>query len=112
MPLYRIPYYGLLHRLCISVDLLNSLNPIGSDGGILVSATDMAKWIKFNLNLGKTESGVQLLDKKRMEEMRHVTTPLDQWYTTMTRPMYPVHDVTKGYGYAWFISEYRGEFTE
>ena len=73
------------------------------------SATDMAKWIKFNLKLGKTESGEQLLDKKLIEDMHRITTAIDQ-SSSLSKPEYPVDNIVSGYGYGWFISEYRGLF--
>lgn len=82
-------------------------HPIGSDGGILISANDMAKWMKFNLKMGKTETGRQLLDKERMEEMHQVTTPINYKYD-LIKPEFPVDDITIGYGHAWLTGEYRG----
>ena len=73
----------------------------------------MAKWIKFNLNLGRTETGTQLLDRELMEEMHWPTatfsSPNTIKYRFLTRPKYPVDEVQIGYGYAWFLSAYRGE---
>ena len=69
----------------------------------------MAKWIKFNLRLGKTESGEQLVDRKLMEEMYRLTTPVDN-PSDISRPEFPADDITSGYGYGWFVSEYRGMY--
>ena len=71
------------------------------------TAKDMSKWIKFNLKLGETESGKRLIDKKLMEDMRRVTTPI-QNPNSLTRAVFPADDILFGYGYAWFLSEYRG----
>ena len=68
----------------------------------------MAKWIKFNLRLGKTESGEQLVDRKLMEEMHRLTTPMDS--SDIRKPEFPADDITSGYGYGWFVSEYRGMY--
>ena len=67
----------------------------------------MAKWIKFNLKLGKTESGEQLLDKKLMEDMRRVTTAMGQ-DSSINKPKYPGDYILSGYGYGWGVAEYRG----
>ena len=85
------------------------MGPIGSAGGILSTSNDMAKWIKFNLRLGKTESGEQLVDRKLMEEMRQLTTPVDN-PSDIRKPEFPADDITSGYGYGWFVSEYRGKY--
>ena len=85
-----------------------SNHPAEPAGNIMSTATDMAKWIKFNLNLGRTESGKQLIDKKLMEDIHSLTTPIDS-QGSMTKPDYPVSDIILGYGYGWFLSEYRGK---
>ena len=84
-----------------------SMHPIGSAGAIATSATDMAKWIKFNLKLGQTETGKQLLDKKLMQDMRKATTPIVN-EQDIAKPEFPVDFITSAYGYAWFVAEYRG----
>ena len=72
----------------------------------------MAKWLQFNLKLGKTEAGVQLLDRKLMEEIHWAAigfvnqNVLQERF--LTRPQYPVDAIQIGYGYGWFISTYRG----
>ena len=75
------------------------------------TAADMAKWIKFNLNSGKTETGVQLLDKKRMDEIHTITTAMMP-SVSLTKPDFPISDIVGGYGYGWIVSEYRGIFVK
>ena len=82
-----------------------SLHPWEPACAILSSAEDMAKWMKFHLSLGKTDSGVQLLKKNWVVEMHRVTSSVRGSYT---KPRYPADDISIGYGYAWHISEYRG----
>ena len=72
------------------------------------TATDMAKWIKFHLNLGKTESGIQLLDQKLVRDIHQVTTAIKSDNLT-TKPSYPADDVTIGYGYGMIVAEYIGK---
>ena len=67
----------------------------------------MTKWIKFNLKRGKTESGVQLLDAKLMEDIHRVTTAMPS-ALPLVKPKFPISDITLGYGYGWEVSEYRG----
>ena len=89
------------------------IHPLEPAGAILSTATDMVKWIKFNLDLGRTESGIQLLDRKLMEEMHWVVSTFDNQNTMKTRfltkPKYPVDEIQIGYVYAWFLSSYRGK---
>ena len=73
----------------------------------------MAKWLQFNLKLGKTEAaGVQLLDQKLMEEMHWAAVGFENQNVLqerfLTRPQYPVDAIQIGYGYGWFVSTYRG----
>ena len=68
----------------------------------------MTKWIKFNLKHGKTESGVQLLDAKLMDDIHRVTTAQPS-ALDLVKPAFPVSDITLGYGYGWEVSEYRGK---
>ena len=86
----------------------HSLRPIGSAGAIATSATDMAKWMKFNLHLGQTETGEQLIDKKLMQDMRKPVTSVDNHEQDLTMPEFPAEFTTSDYGYAWFVSKYRG----
>ena len=79
------------------------------------TATDMAKWVKFNLQMGKTEAGDQLIDRKLMEEMHWPTAGYDSPDVLadrfFTKPQYPVDEIQIGYGYGWALSVYRGAFS-
>ena len=86
----------------------HSLRPIGSAGAVATSANDMAKWIKLNLKLGQTETGKQLIDKKLMQDMRKPVTSVDSHEQDLTLPEFPAEFTTTDYGYAWFVSKYRG----
>ena len=79
---------------------------------ILSNADDMVKWIKFNLNAGKTESGLQLLDGKLLKEMQWATTGFDPDTVEnrfLTQPKYPVDEIQISYGYGRVLSAYRGK---
>ena len=68
----------------------------------------MAKWAKFHLNLGKTESGIQLLNQSLIQDMHRVTSAVPDGFNTRLRPKFPVSHVSLGYGYGWRSDEYRG----
>ena len=94
--------------LCVSI---SSVHPSEPAMMILSNADDMVKWIKFNLNAGKTESGLQLLDGKLLKEMQWATTSFDPDTVEnrfLTQPKYPVDEIQIGYGYGWVLSAYRG----
>ena len=104
------PYIYLHGKFVNGTHEIYGIHPAEPAGAILSTAKDMAKWVKFQLTLGKTESGVQLIDKKLMVDMHRLTTaiPLLDGIETMTKPTFPADDIVSGYGYGWFISEYRG----
>ncbi|KAL4230948.1 hypothetical protein ACF0H5_011321 [Mactra antiquata] len=91
---------------------LYHLFPTEPAGAILSNGEDMAKYMRFNLNNGKTDSGVQLIDEKMFPQAFITTTPTsDQSFLNgafLTEPDFPVSDTPMGYGYAWFTSSYRG----
>ena len=74
----------------------------------------MAKWMKFQLEKGKTEDGTQLIDEKLMADMHWGTTPLGSPNTIrnrfLTKPQWPVEEIQLGYGYGWFVAEYQGRY--
>ena len=80
---------------------------------MMSTATDMAKWLRFNLQKGKTEAGDQLIEKKLIEDMHWPTatydSPMTLGYRFLTKPQYPVDEIQIGYGYGWGISVYRGK---
>ena len=92
----------------LDTSLSNRLHPIEPAGAIMSTATDMSKWMKFHLSLGKTESGVQLLDQKLVKDIHTVTTAISS-QNGMTKPLFPVDDITSGYCYGMVSSEYRGK---
>ena len=56
---------GKLLNGSIESYILPHLEP---SGAILSTANDMARWLKFHLSMGKTESGQQLLNKELLQE--------------------------------------------
>ncbi|XP_045161602.2 penicillin-binding protein 4-like [Mercenaria mercenaria] len=84
--------------------------PLEPAGGILSNADDMARWIRFNLRNGSTEDGQQLLPDDLLQEAfkDQNMLPFGGAFVSQTTPRYPINDITKAYGYAWFTSTYRG----
>ena len=82
------------------------LHPLEPAGSILSTANDMAKWIKFHLSLGKTETGHQLINKEMMREIHQVTTPMTSY--VLIRPLFSVGHMYLGYNYGMWTQEYRG----
>ena len=82
------------------------LPPLEPSGAILSTANDMARWLKFYLSMGKTDSGQQLLNKELLQEAHQVTTPITSY--TLIKPLFPVTHMFIGYNYGLYTQEYRG----
>ncbi|KAH3843702.1 uncharacterized protein LOC127877099 isoform X3 [Dreissena polymorpha] len=83
------------------------LHPLEPAGAILSNGVDMAKYIRFIINMGKTDKGEQLLDPELLKRSLFAVIPVDGG-TYLKRPEFPVSDVDLGYGQGWFESVYRG----
>lgn len=94
---------GKLLNGSIESYILPHLEP---SGAILSTANDMARWLKFHLSMGKTESGQQLLNKELLQEAHQVTTPITSY--TLIKPLFPVTHMFIGYNYGLYTQEYRG----
>ncbi|XP_046559560.1 uncharacterized protein LOC124268258 [Haliotis rubra] len=83
------------------------IHPEESAGAIATSAEDMAKWMHFLLRQGVTEDNVTLVNSKILAE---VFNPHESFTggQPLSKPKYPVMDMEYAYGYAWFISTYKG----
>lgn len=78
---------------------------------ITTSADDMAKFMNFLLNGGKTESGLRLVDEEKMKELFlpwiHLQNSDIQEYFEKSRGV-PFSRKYSGYGLGFNIGTYRG----
>lgn len=79
-------------------------------GCVLSTADDMAKWMLFHLNGGKTKNGRQLLPKSALSvshspQLRVSGSTISKYYS---RPMTPVTLSEDSYGMGWKMGYYRG----
>lgn len=79
-------------------------------GCVLSTADDMAKWMLFHLNGGKTKNGKQLLRKSSLSQshspqLRVSGSTISKYYS---RPMTPVTLSEDSYGMGWKTGYYRG----
>ena len=74
-------------------------------GGLNASVSDLAKWLRFLLAGGVSESGTRLVSKKQLRECwtPQMILPRDK----ETRTLYP-DTVQVSYGLGWSIRNYRG----
>ncbi len=70
----------------------------------------MAKWLQFHLNEGAID-GEQLLPKQNLAETyrENMPSPAPLNKRDVTKPTYPVTDVSTAYDMGWQTSYYRGE---
>ena len=85
--------------------------PSGPAGSLYSTASDMAHWMLFHIRHGRSPHGVQLvlpnwLATTYQAEMTHPFEEKD-----ITRPHYPISDVTISYNMGWMTSLYRGDFS-
>ena len=71
--------------------------------GLNSNALDMARWMRVNLNGGELD-GVRILPERAMRELHavHYPLPVSPWAEANFGQRF------NGYGYGWFISEYKG----
>ena len=67
----------------------------------------MAKWIRFNLNGGEDLSGKSLVNIKQTFQPE-MTAPDISIDILVSRPEFPVSDVTSSYNRGWMTNTYRG----
>ena len=72
-----------------------------STGGIISTADDMAKWMKFQLESGRV-GGKQLVKAESIAET-HEPRMITE------RPLPPPEFTSSAYGLGWFVESYRGE---
>ncbi|XP_067661438.1 uncharacterized protein [Haliotis asinina] len=101
------PYYNVENKLVLTDPLIYNLHPSEAAVAIASSAEDMAKWMHFLLRQGVTEDNVTLVKSETLAEVfkPHESIPVDP---SVSKPKYPVMDLHYAYGYAWFISAYKG----
>ncbi|CAH1778293.1 unnamed protein product [Owenia fusiformis] len=53
----------------VGMDMIKAAVPIGPAGSIFSTADDMAMWLLFHINHGKTKDGEELIDHEILDEM-------------------------------------------
>ncbi|KAH3843705.1 hypothetical protein DPMN_117234, partial [Dreissena polymorpha] len=103
------PYMMINGQFVLGTQEIYKISPLEASGAILSNGVDMAKYIRFNLNMGKTDNGTQLLDPKLlMESYTDISEYTGQQYRAITRPTFPVSDIHLGYGQGWIVGNYNG----
>ncbi|XP_019622178.1 PREDICTED: uncharacterized protein LOC109468369 [Branchiostoma belcheri] len=78
--------------------------------GILSNAVDMAKYMNFQLNLGKLLNGSELVPRKLMHLTHKPLTPIsERGANNKGKPRWPTSSTTTAYGMGWRVGNYNGE---
>ncbi|XP_046368647.2 penicillin-binding protein 4-like [Haliotis rufescens] len=106
-PAMAKPYFDVENELILTDPSIYDIHPGEAAGAIASSAEDMAKWMHFLLRQGVTADNVTLIKSKTLAEVfkSHESIPISQ---SLSKPKFPVVDLQYGYGYAWFMSTYKG----
>ncbi|XP_046368721.2 penicillin-binding protein 4-like [Haliotis rufescens] len=101
------PYFDVENELILTDPSIYDLHPAEAAGAIASSAEDMAKWMHFLLRQGVTADNLTLVKSKTLGETfkSHESIPSR---LSLAKPKFPVVDLQYGYGYAWFMSTYKG----
>ncbi|XP_050400285.1 protein flp [Patella vulgata] len=95
-----------------SQDFIRHWELIGGSGSMMSTAEDMAKWLIFQLNNGKTPNGTQLMDLQDFEDTHRPRNMISSKYSAtgkyFTRPKIPVTTSNDGYALGWKTGFYRG----
>jgi CubicO group peptidase (beta-lactamase class C family) len=78
---------------------------MGAAGSIISSASEMAEWLKLQLDGGITARGDTLFRPQQGRAMWTVHTPMA--VTPASRELYPTTNF-RGYGLGWSLNDYRG----
>lgn len=86
---------------------VDNFNPAG---GILSSASDMAKWLSVLLERGRLPDGTRLYSEKTARELDALVTPLvlPPLDDDRTKELDPLRPNFVGYGLGLFVTDYRG----
>jgi CubicO group peptidase (beta-lactamase class C family) len=76
-------------------------------GGIISSVSEMAEWLKLQLNSGVTSGGDTIFRPAQARVMWTMHTP--QSVSAGSREMYPSTNF-RGYGLGWALNDYHGRF--
>jgi CubicO group peptidase (beta-lactamase class C family) len=80
-------------------------NAMGAAGSIISSVSEMAEWLRLQLDGGITPAGDTLFRPQHSRTMWTVHTPLA--VTPASRELYPTTNF-RGYGLGWSLNDYRG----
>ncbi|KAI8500638.1 hypothetical protein Bbelb_214560 [Branchiostoma belcheri] len=77
--------------------------------GILSNAVDMAKYMNFQLKLGKLLNGSELVPRKLMHLTHKPLTPIGaRGANNKGKPRWPTSSTTTAYGMGWRVGNYNG----
>jgi CubicO group peptidase (beta-lactamase class C family) len=88
----------------VEPDTSRSISPAG---GVMASATDMAKWLALQLARGKLATGDSLFSQATSAELWKLVTPIESGAPPLE--LAPLASNFNGYALGFFVGDYRGE---
>ena len=88
-----------------------SQGPLNAVALLTTTASDVAKWLQFNLRQGQLQDGRQLIRRDIWQTMwtkQAELSPLFLAGIDKSGNQWPVKDSSEGYRLFWFINRYRG----
>src|SRR5690606_27464841 len=86
---------------------IRMLDASNAAGGISSNAAEMANWMKFQLDSGRTSNGQHLLDANSIERMWSIVTPMPIYKPAPH--LTPLATTYAGYGLGFRINDYRNQ---
>ncbi|ELU03630.1 hypothetical protein CAPTEDRAFT_186184 [Capitella teleta] len=94
--------------VALDMELLHRVDFTPGAGGIISSANDMAKWMRFHLSGGKTPSGESLVPENILAEIYKPQIQAIEMPFVIQKPLFPVSDLYASTNMGWFTNFDRG----
>jgi CubicO group peptidase (beta-lactamase class C family) len=78
-------------------------------GGIISTASDMAKWMRFQLSGGKSPTGKELVKQEVLYETHKPHMQPFELPQTIQKPLFPISDIYSNVDLGWFTNIDRGK---
>jgi len=91
------------------MSVVRTVLPLDAAGGVITTATDMTRWLEFQLSSGRDKAGNQLLPVNYWLQIHSPQMALEHPRLPVVRPWFPAADTYSAYGFGWRIGMYRGK---
>ncbi|CAH1778291.1 unnamed protein product [Owenia fusiformis] len=95
------------HLTYVGMDMIKEVVAAGPAGSILSTADDMALWLLFHINHGKTKDREELINPRILNEMYLGQASQPSMEDDLKKPTYPIDSVQSSYNLGLGTSFYR-----